>query len=270
MTPYIRLLVFCVGLCVWVHTVQADITSNLVLWLKMDEGTGGASTALTDWGSGGHTTNFSSTTFPDWLTGGMPNCHANACLVFNGVDDRVRTISANDLSPTNGAGQDTPFTITVWLRITSTAATQRVIAKYNTVPEWYLSISGNTLYMQYFSGGDGGTYIGRSAPLSTTATWIHVATTYSGSETAAGIKLYVNGVRVDDTDANVGTYTGVTRGADNMDIGTFLNTGGNDPYGGRMDELKIFTRELTAADILEDATGTPAVVGGLRRPPLVY
>jgi Concanavalin A-like lectin/glucanases superfamily len=78
--------------------------------------------------------------------------------------------------------------------------------------------------------------------------WTHLATTYDGST----LRLYVNG-------AEVGTQA--TSGAIQVSTGR-LRIGGNaiwsEWFAGRIDEVRIYTRALTAAEIQADmATPVP-------------
>jgi hypothetical protein len=72
--------------------------------------------------------------------------------------------------------------------------------------------------------------------------WSHVAVTWDGSI----MRLYVNGVEVANH-ARTGTLQTTT---------TPLRIGGNSPYGefflGRIDEVRIYNRALSAAEIQTD------------------
>jgi hypothetical protein len=78
--------------------------------------------------------------------------------------------------------------------------------------------------------------------------WSHLAATYDG----ATVRLYVNGVQVAATVAKDSIIT--TTGA--------LRIGGNSIWGefftGRIDEIRLYNRVLTAAEIQADVN-TPAV-----------
>jgi hypothetical protein len=94
-------------------------------------------------------------------------------------------------------------------------------------------------------------------------TLMHIAATYSGSGTNAGLKLYINGTRVDTADAGTGTYTSMTAGTEGVTLG-FFDTGNFAAYfTGRLDEVKIYRRELTPEDVNADWAG--AVVAAVKR-----
>ena len=73
-------------------------------------------------------------------------------------------------------------------------------------------------------------------------TWTHVAVTYDG----ATLRLFVNGVQVDSHAASgaVLTSTGVLRIGGNAYWGEY--------FKGLMDEVRIYNRALTAAEIQAD------------------
>ena len=116
--------------------------------------------------------------------------------------------------------------------------------------EWCLETTGaDLLHVNLYDAATGGR-IGRQYSAAMTAyqgIWVHVAATYTGSETSAGIRLYLNGVRVDNTDDNSGSYSGMP------DIGVPLNIGGYESLAdyadGAIDEVRIYGRTLSASEI---------------------
>ena len=243
-----------------------DIISNRVLYLRLNEGTGGAGTSLTDSGTGAHTCTLDATNFPDWLSGA--SCKEGACLSFNGTNDRVSCADATDLSPTNGT-QDTAFSVTLWAYITNLTTYQVLLGKgLSGNIEWFVLIDSGSFYTQIYTPDASG-LIGRLFTLSAGAhqnQWIHIAWTYNGNEANNGHKIYVNAVQVDTADGGSGTHTGNVNGPNVLEIGNYdTNTA---PFAGRMDELKIFTRELTQGDVTADFNALTA--GVAKRKPIVY
>lgn len=241
----------------------ADITTNLILLLRLNEGTGGAGTVLTDSSPVAHPDcSLDSTNPPAWLSGA--SCKQGACLSWDGVNDRMRCAYAADFSPTNGT-TDVPYSLTLWVYLNDITTGEGNIVGRNQAGnlEYQLWISASTLYMQFYDTTTA--TIGRSAPLTTgahQAQWIHLAATYSGSATHAGIKIYINGAQADTADAGSGTYAKVTDGGIQTEFGIYNGTAG--PLSARMDELKIFRRELSASDVIEDMNNILAVVGKRR------
>ena len=83
--------------------------------------------------------------------------------------------------------------------------------------------------------------------------WIHLAATYDGSSTVAGIKLYRNGVLLTDTNIVLGSYVAMHNTTAPVNMGGL-------PWAsqfadGKMNELKLIGKELSAAEVLEDYNG---------------
>lgn len=76
--------------------------------------------------------------------------------------------------------------------------------------------------------------------------WLFIAVTYDGSETHAGIKIYINGVAVAITTSLTGTYTGMPGSTAPMKIGE----AGSAHADVKVKSFFAFNRELTAADAL--------------------
>lgn len=226
----------------------ADITSNRVLYLRLNEGSG---TSLTDTG-GSHTASVAN---PTWSTGAT--CKEDDCLTFNGTNTVITVTDATDLSPTTGTNVDTAFSLTFWVFMTSITPTQMLFEKGDTGScgeiEWQVWVDASTMYFQLYEPGSPVDLIGRSAPLTTGShqgQWVHVAATYSGTEASTGINIYLNGSPVDNADVNNGAYTGMGNTACDVTLGA--QGADTFPLGGRLDEIKYFARELTSSDVTED------------------
>ena len=159
-----------------------------------------------------------------------------SALTFDGVNDRVTVADAPSLDLT------TALTLEAWVYPTSAGGWRTVLLKetpnglayvlYHGVgapPSGYLTIGGTEFGV-----------VGPSAlPLNT---WTHVAVTYDG----ATIRLYVNAVQVSSVAA-----TGAVIATANP-----LSIGGNSVWGewfaGRLDEIRIYNRALTPAQIQAD------------------
>jgi hypothetical protein len=50
--------------------------------------------------------------------------------------------------------------------------------------------------------------------------WIHLIATYDGSVSTSGIRLYLNGIRIDNSNTNGGTYVAMESTGTNFRIGT--------------------------------------------------
>ena len=86
--------------------------------------------------------------------------------------------------------------------------------------------------------------------------------TYSGSSTEAGIKLYRDGVRVDDSSGSAGTYTSMQNWA--APVGNYgIDSGGNRDYIGNYKAgfVQIIAEELTVTAVKNISNALLTYVG---------
>ena len=158
-------------------------------------------------------------------------------LVFNGTSGWVTVNDAASLDLTTG------MTIEAWVNPTSVAGWRQIAAKETT---------GGVTYWLYAGGGGGepatGVFVGgqeraldgpSGLPLNT---WTHVAGTYDG----AMQRLFVNGMQVGSRAQTGGAAVSASP----------LRIGGNGVWGeffaGRIDEVRIYNRALSQAEIASD------------------
>lgn len=153
-------------------------------------------------------------------------------LNFDGTNDDVLVTPT---SPTSAGLLTTTTTIAVWIRPNSVSG-EHVI--YHTGTLWWVAQNGSLLQWRGELGGIGG-----GAGFSTNSgqvrvgEWTHVA--FVG--TTEGLKIYVDGV-----------LKGSTAGSWLTDSGsTFNRMGSTDSryFDGLMDDLRVYNRELSAAEI---------------------
>jgi hypothetical protein len=165
-------------------------------------------------------------------------------LTFDGVDDWVTVTDDNALDLT------TALTVEAWVYLTTASGVRDIVIKEGAGVDVYNLYARNFSGLpesNVFVGGSNWTAVGTDAlPVNT---WTHVAGTYDG----AAVRLYVNGVQVAST-PQAGTFA-LSAGA--------LRIGGNSLWGeyfqGRIDEIRIYNRALTVAELQADMN-TP--VGG--------
>lgn len=221
-----------------------------IAYWKLDEHTG--TNAYDSSGNGFNGSMEASMTEEDWVPGKF-----GSALDFDGTDDYVE-ISDNDIFSFGNGSTDTPFSLSVWVNWNSGVS---IINKWGAGnAEWRLRLSSGQLQFHLYDESEG-TFIGRQYGSSiSTGIWYHVATTYDGSSSASGIKIYLNGKRVDDTDSSGGggTYAAMENLAQSVRIGLC----GGDPYiNAKIDEVKIYNHARTPGQIIEDMNaGHP--VGG--------
>jgi len=165
-------------------------------------------------------------------------------LVFNGTSARVTVPDAASLQLTTG------MTLEAWVFPTETPTYWRAIVD-KTVDGYYLMASSS----QYDQPAAGGTWVGGNqntfgVSLLEVNTWTHLAATFDG----ATVRLFVNGAQV----ASQAQTTPLATTNGTLQIGA-------DSYGeffaGRIDEVRIYNRALTEAEIRSDMAtpvdGTP-------------
>jgi hypothetical protein len=175
------------------------------------------------------------------------------------TNDYVDLGNSADFSFSDGS-QDEPFSISTWIKC-DTNDKFRIISKdngTNTSREWLLatdSVGQLTIYLI-----DSGIFRGRRY---TTALpeneWLHVASTYDGVggvNFRTGLKLYVNGVQVDNTDyqgSGADNYSAMTPSTNNIVfIGRYATTYCN----GKIADMRIYDDELTSSEVADLYSGT--------------
>ena len=149
----------------------------------------------------------------------------------------------------NFAG-DVPFTLHGRLLFDSLDDKEVLASKIN-LSDFQFSFyktASNELSIRLYT--DSSNYIGvKSTNTFSSGTLYNVSMTYDGSETEAGLNLYIDGVAETSVSDSLGVYTGFTSTALNMLIGA---QDANSPVNllkGDIDTFKIFNAELTAEEI---------------------
>lgn len=180
-----------------------------------------------------------------WLTSGR----FTSGLSFDGVDDGVSLPVTESLALTDA------FTIEGWIRLAPGSSSTRLIAQLPGSGGDGLRVMGDGRLR--FGVTLGGVNADASSPSSLTPdTWIHVGASYDG----AIVRLYVDGVQVATKAA-----TGALAGDQSMWIGRAR--GGDHPFMGAIDEIRIYRRALSASELWLDMhtpvdAATPFQVSG--------
>ena len=190
----------------------------------------GAGTAVGDNTGNGNT---GTVVGPTWT----PTGKYGAALTFDGTNDLVVINHSSSLNLT------TAMTLEAWVFPTASQSGWRVIMQKE-VDAYFLHASGGGSALQPTGGGTFGgalDYFAAPTALAINA-WSHVALTWNGSI----MRLYINGVEVASRPRTATLQTTTTP----------LRIGGNSPYGeyflGRIDEVRVYNRALSAAEIQTD------------------
>jgi hypothetical protein len=217
-------------------------TNNTINWAEIYDSTPAGETNIT--GSGGVTP--------------FTNTYS---MAFDGVDESFTIADNDNLSFGNGV-TDSPFSISAWVKMTD-ATRFRIVNKYDSNLEYLFSTGGTDRIVFNCYDNSASARIGRQYSTALTSfegQWIHLVATYNGSSSSSGLKIYLNGSRVDDTDSNSGTYTAMENTTAPLEIGKNLTTYAS----GLIDETAIFNTELSASDVTTIYnSGAPADLSSL-------
>lgn len=201
----------------------------LGLW-KLDEGSGSTTEDASGNGNSGSLING-----PTWTTG-----KSGAALSFDGLNDYVQIPASASLNSVT-----TSLTIAAWVFRSASQSGYCAIANrqkgtgnyeyyflgfFNDRPDLWLDTSPTT----------GAELLAPSAtPI---GSWFHVAATAD----AAGMKLYVNGVQVASASRSGSAFPS---DSSPLTLGTSLGGGNLEPLGGRLDDVRLYNRALSASEV---------------------
>jgi hypothetical protein len=188
------------------------------------------------------------------------NLHTGAGKIRNGIslDGSNDYIDVANESNFDFERTD-PFTLSVWVYPTRNATIEGILSKlyhgspYNgsfeimkiDAPEGGSGVA-NGLRVSLISNWDAGNAIQVDTTTALTLnTWTHIAVTYNGSSAASGVKIFLNGSQ-DTLTTRMNGLAGSTLNNLSVKIST-RNT--LYPFAGRMDEVRIYDRELSVGEI---------------------
>jgi len=181
----------------------------------------------------------------------------------DGNQDYIRT-PANAVFNMGNGSTETAFSWDGWFKFNDNGQQAWLICKRNTGTgnqDFDLQFYETGLYWAVYSDGATSNYFRVSYPWTpTVGEWYHIATSYDASKTAAGMKLYVNGVDV-GTSAVTGTYNNILGNNTPVTIGAFSLqlTSTTRSFDGVTDNVKLWHEVLTpekiAAIIAKEESG---------------
>jgi len=212
-----------------------SLLTNILAYWKLDESSGDASDSV-----GSHTLTNANVTYSTGIV--------NNGAVFGSTTDDLYTAADTDFN-FDGSGA---FSFSTWSNQTTLANDGYLIAhlKSSGNYEGYtLQVNNSGKLIFYIGAENAGSnivYVQTGNGVITTGAWYHVVVTYDGSKTAAGVKIYVNGVK-----QGLSTVYNNFTGSSSYD-GTFQigSREGNDVnFAGTIDEVGCWTRALTSDDV---------------------
>ncbi len=148
------------------------------------------------------------------------------------------------------------FTLSAWVKLKSIGGVDTIVSMWDTgTPFAYrFIIIGGQVYLPVFDDSVVDAQIGRTSVGSTLSTdiWYHLAGTYDGGTTAASLRIYLNGIRIDDTDNNgagAASFVAVEQIAANFVIGATNDA--TDFLDADVDNVMVWNRHFTDDEVLQ-------------------
>jgi hypothetical protein len=227
-----------------VHSIQLSVLpSGLTSYYPLDTNTG---VVAYDSSAGSHDGILQNS--PTWIS----SCQISACLSFNGTSQFVSTSSA--------FANPSTYTLELWFK-TGSSSGGRLIGfgdsstgtSTNADRTVYMTNAGNLV----FGANPGTTHTVTSTLTYNDNNWHHLAATMG----SGGMHLYVDGSSVGTPDANTasGNYTGYWRMAYDT-LSGWPSAPTSNYFSGRLDEVKIYSRELSATEVANEYSAGQAGV----------
>lgn len=165
-------------------------------------------------------------------------------LDFDGVNDLVSS-SVFDFLHTD------PLVFSMWARPVSFATNQCLVAtwRYLVQSGWQVNIlSGGTIAVTFLDANAINYYLAQTTATLNLNQWNHVCVTSVGGN-ASGIRVWLNGTEVSTTPSTFGTGNPGVMASTQLWIGRRQNGSGDLPLLGRIDDLRLFKRDILNAEI---------------------
>ena len=228
---------------VWLAVPARAADPDLILYLKLDAASGTA--AVDSSGLANNGTVVAGVNGPDWVTG-----HRGGALLFEGLTSTgARYIQVpwhTSLRVTTG------LTVMAWLKLTGTDNDEQTLVGRAESTDWQLELHANDKRIP-FSVVVGSSRRTLTATIPgaglSAGTWYHVAGTYDGSR----LRVYLDGVELGNS-ACTGTVNVSSNASLPLGVGALVEAVGEweHAFPGTLDEVKIWKRALTAAEIVDE------------------
>lgn len=165
---------------------------------------------------------------------------------FDGVNDYV---DLGDVLDNDGTQAQS---VSFWVKLNSTSNQLLVGKQNNAVPYngWNVTFLSGTIYYAFYNNLPGTGIQTRNTQVLTTGVWYHVVATYDGSQSASGIKVYIDGslgtqnIQKDTLGSNSSSASGIKATISSRNGSTI-------PTNGTIDEVGIWDRVLTSDEVTE-------------------
>ena len=190
----------------------------------------------------------------------------NFSIAFEGTDDYIDCGDSDELSFGNGT-TDSPFSISLWVKLSTVGSIQGLISKINSGnSEYFMKFhTDDYIWLRLFDSDDGGKIGVKTTGINFAInTWYHVVATYDGTDDKAGLNIYVD---ADDLTSRTssGTYNSMSNTSAPLTLGVQQST--SQYLNGKLDEVTLWNVELSAAQVSRlYNTGNPIDPRGISLP----
>lgn len=178
------------------------------------------------------------------------------CLSFNGTSDYVR------MGPAIAFERTDPFTFATGVKRDRTGTAEYFISKQLDVPHftgWRVQfLATDTILIQLVNheGTANKLEVRSTETFTSTSAFYHVAATYDGSSTPAGVRLYADGKLLTNVTVTDGLTASILNAANLQMSGRGTTTR---LFDGLIDEVCIWNRVLIESDIRRVMLGLPPI-----------
>lgn len=171
----------------------------------------------------------------------------NSVTLTSGTD-RIEISQSEDFDFSN-AISDIPFSISLWINLVNSSATQWVMSKRGpSVAQWQIAISSNLISIAIFTNTSNFISARNDVNISNN-TWNNFIFTYNGNGTPSGCEIYENGLDPGTPRTLTGTYTKMPIASQPMVIGNEnFTTSYVLPLNGKLDETYIWKNRVITPD----------------------
>jgi hypothetical protein len=161
--------------------------------------------------------------------------YSNFSLDFNGTDNYI-DCTDNDMFSFGNGTTDSAFSLSTWINMSTVADFVPIAKDSSGAREWTIRMVSGQIHFYVIDNSVANGYLGRrNSYTPATDTWFNLICTYDGSASASGIRIYLDGVRVDDADyIGTGTYVAMENTSAIVSIGMQQNGTVSQP--GKIDE----------------------------------
>lgn len=178
-------------------------------------------------------------------------------VYFNGTSSRVDVSDETEFD----FERTSPFSLSAWIYL-ERIASGIVIAKQQNgggFPGYNLGLqTAGQLVVDLRAATGGGAFQRRGNTVLSTTTWYHVCGTFDGSNTLAGIQIYLNGVLESMTDLDTNLTASILNNVE-LQVGARGGSGAPVFYfpGGRIAEAMVWNDDLTPTEVATLYSGGP-------------